>query len=82
MRTATVWLPDSEARCLAKSCYYLSRCARALAPIPAHGATVEDFSVTSLAWSGCGQWLSAAHAVKPAEKAPERPVFPPIRGLG
>lgn len=56
-RDPNVMLPDSEARCVpSKPCHFAGRCARALAPIPTHGASIADFSLFVVPMFGCQKW--------------------------
>lgn len=79
-RTETVPLAPSEPRCdPSRGCVMRSRCARAIAAIPARYAVIEDFSTAAHGGTAlCGGYLDAAGLRKAAIKPPKPRVHPPI----
>jgi hypothetical protein len=85
-RTDTIPLAASEPRCSSDACVVAHRCARRRAAMPARGAIVSDFSISS---TGGGSALCLhfydvnvlrMEAAKDKAQPVQRRVFPPIGG--
>ena len=83
-RSDRIRLAPDVARCEpSKGCAVRTRCARAQATVPTHGASMADFSVAT---PNGGTYLCPGYisitAAAPTPSKPEKPVRPAVRGLG
>ena len=79
-RSGNVRLPDNEPRCEpSRKCFMQSRCARAIAAIPAKYAVIEDFSTAANGGTAlCGGYLGAEQFRKAPLQTIKPRIHPPI----
>lgn len=71
------WLAPSEPRCRpSQPCMRSNTCGRAIAPIPAAGAIVQDYSLTPLPGGACLGYLAESACVPPPAAARETKTWP------
>lgn len=81
-RDPRVWLAADVTRCEPAALPECLRdtCARYLATLPAHGASLADFNRERSSYCPpCAHWISAAQA-RPVAPPPVRRVHPPLGG--